>query len=87
LNGSSASISTSIVNTNRAQGGAGATGGNGLGGGLYNDAGAALALAESNVNGNSADGGAGGTNGLGIGGGLFNLGTFTEVFTVIRAPG
>jgi hypothetical protein len=64
------------------------SGGNGLGGGLYNDAGATLTVSVSTIKRNSADGGAagaGGSDGQGVGGGVYNLGTFNvDTFTVIK---
>jgi hypothetical protein len=55
-------------------GGAGQNGGDGLGGGLYNDGTSTLTVTQSTVTGNSATGGAagsGGSAGQGIGGGAY----------------
>jgi hypothetical protein len=77
-----ATVSASILWQNQAIGGAGGDGsygGNGFGGGVYNDATASLRLERSIVTENLAsggDGGAGGSGGEGIGGGVYNLGDF-----------
>jgi hypothetical protein len=90
LMGGTANIGSSIIVANQAQGGAGGVGGNGgngLGGGLYVDPGATLNLTSSVVAGNLAEGGeagAGGTDGQGVGGGVYNVGTFTNVSSLIR---
>jgi len=67
------------VDHNLALGGDGADGGDGLGGGVYNDHSSFLTLRASTVTKNHANGGdagAGGTNGQGVGGGVYNLGLF-----------
>ena len=61
--------------------GPGASGGNGLGGGIYADASTNLDLMHVVVQYNVAiggEGGAGGSDGQGIGGGVYVLGTFSE---------
>ena len=76
-------VNNSVVALNRAQGGTGDPGGDGLGGGAYNDASSTLTFKRTTVTGNRADGAA--TDGEGIGGGVYNLGTFTfDTLTVIR---
>jgi hypothetical protein len=50
-------------------------------------AGSSASVSASNINANVAQGGAagtGGSDGQGVGGGVYNLGTFTDVFTVIN---
>jgi hypothetical protein len=75
LNPSVVTVTNSTLDHNLAQGGGG---GNGLGGGAYNDATSTLKLTKSLVIGNHANGKPG------VGGGIYNLGTFTfDVFTVI----
>ena len=76
-------IEDSLVADNLAQGGSrasGGTGGNGLGGGLYNDTGAELALVRSLVFANRARGGPGGE---GIGGGLYNNGGMVDLVNTL----
>jgi hypothetical protein len=76
-------LSNSILALNSAQGGAGSPGGNGLGGGAYNDEHSTLTLEKSSVTLNRANGGAHG--GQGIGGGIYNLGSFiVDTLTLIR---
>jgi hypothetical protein len=69
------------MSKNRAIGGAtgdGSHGGNGLGGGVFNDATASLRPERSTVKDNRANGGEG------IGGGVYNLGDFVfDVLTLI----
>jgi hypothetical protein len=84
-----ASASGSTFGGNHAvggSGGAGGNGGNGLGGGLFVDSGATLALTASRVEYNRAQGGEEGAGGSdGQGGGVYNLGTFTfDALAVIR---
>lgn len=75
-------VAESVVALNRARGGRGNPAGDGLGGGVYNDATSSLTLFESTVTKNCAIGRQSG--GEGIGGGLYNLGTFAvDAFTVI----
>ncbi len=77
--GISTTIVDCLVSDNTALGGDGSAG-NGLGGGLFVDAHAALTLLGGAVNGNSADGGTeapGFNNGQGIGGGLYLAGGAT----------
>jgi hypothetical protein len=87
--GSALTVSGCTVDQNLAIGGAGADGGdggNGLGGGVYNDAGAynvasSLHLVQSTITKNHAnggEGGEGGNDGEGIGGGVYNLGTLDQ---------
>jgi hypothetical protein len=83
-------VSNTLVAGNVAQGGTGGSdtnGGNGLGGGLFNDGDETMTVARSLILLNSASGGAGsgaGSDGRGIGGGVFNnMGTFTDVLTLI----
>jgi hypothetical protein len=89
LTGSSANISTSTIVGNLAQGGAGGAGGNGgngFGGGVFIDTGASLDVTLSAILGNQAlggEGGHGGSDGEGIGGGVYDLGTFTDLATLI----
>jgi hypothetical protein len=57
-----------------------------LGGGIYNDAGSTLTVSASLILLNEVRrgrGGPGGSDGQGIGGGVYNLGTFTDVLTLI----
>lgn len=76
-------VTKSILALNVAQGGAGTPGGNGFGGGAYNDKDSTLTLQKSTVTENRANGAQSG--GQGIGGGIYNLGTFDfDTFTVIR---
>jgi hypothetical protein len=71
-----------MVAANLAEGGTGApgaNGGNGYGGGVFNDMGATTTVLTSVITLNQADGGeggAGGSDGQGVGGGVYNLGTF-----------
>jgi hypothetical protein len=74
---------------NEAEGGAGAVGGDGLGGGIFNGGPSPFGTPDLTLTGclvslNEADGGAGVTAGAGIGGGVFNLGTFSaDAATII----
>ena len=61
-------MGSTTITQNVADGG---TGGAGLGGGCYNDAGSSLTLTASTVTKNEANGA------VGIGGGVYNLGSFT----------
>jgi hypothetical protein len=64
----------------------GGAGGNGQGGGVFNDAGSKMDVTASLILFNSALGGAGqdgSLDGQGKGGGVYNQGTFTDVLTVI----
>jgi hypothetical protein len=78
-------VSDSLFMDNQAlgsDGGTGQSGGEGLGGGIFNDAGSNFPVTLSNctLSGNQATGGAGGagaTGGNGFGGGLYNDGTST----------
>ena len=75
-------VSSSSFIGNQALGGDGASGqsgGDGLGGGIFNDAGSASPVNLSNcmLSGNQAAGGAGASGGNGFGGGLYNDGTST----------
>jgi hypothetical protein len=80
---SSVTVTRSILALNVAQGGAGSTGGDGFGGGAYNDANSTLTLERSAVTLNRAIGAEPG--GQGIGGGIYNLGTFiADAFTLNR---
>jgi len=76
------------VDHDRAVGGEAENGGNGLGGGIYEDAHSTLTLKGVTVEHNRAIGGEGddgGNDGQGIGGGVYNLGTFTyDATTVIK---
>ena len=80
--GGTAFVTDTTLGHNLALGGAGADGsdgGNGLGGGVYNDAASSLRLERSTITANHAnggDGGEGGSDGEGIGGGVYNLGAF-----------
>ena len=68
-------MGSTTITQNVADGG---TGGAGLGGGCYNDAGSSLALTASTVTKNEANGA------VGIGGGVYNLGLFAfDAATVI----
>jgi hypothetical protein len=74
--GISTTVIDSLVADNLAHGadGSAGNGGNGLGGGIFVDAHAALTLLGSTVSGNTADGGTGASgfsDGQGIGGGLY----------------
>jgi hypothetical protein len=72
-----AHIDHSTVLGNQAIGGAGPTGGNGLGGGIENETGGVLTVSNSLIALNRAIGGAGGptgSGGNGLGGGIFNGG-------------
>jgi hypothetical protein len=93
--GSSVSLSDSVITNNLAIGGAGGNGGNGGngdGGGIFVGATEgsttpSLAVYSSTITANNSDGGAGsggGTDGSGVGGGVYNLGAFTAVDTVIE---
>jgi len=93
LRSATLSVSSTIVDHNKARGGDGGdggNGGNGLGGGLYNGASSTLTLTGATVEHNFAIGGSagcGGSEGDGIGGGVYAdpLGTFTyDAFTVIK---
>jgi hypothetical protein len=76
-------VTKSILSLNLAQGGAGNPGGNGLGGGVYNDEDSTLTLATSIVTLNRANGAP--LGGQGIGGGIYNLGTFiADTLTLVR---
>jgi hypothetical protein len=76
-----AHLTQSILKLNVAQGGN--PGGDGLGGGAYNDVGSTLALDICFITENRAKGAPLGGNG--IGGGVYNLGTLTlDLLTVIR---
>jgi len=76
-------VTSSVLAFNRAQGGSGQPGGNGLGGGVFNDADSSLTLLKSAVTENRAVGGQ--TGGKRIGGGVYNPGTFDlDALTVIR---
>jgi hypothetical protein len=64
------------------QGGPGGNGGDGLGGGIYEDALSTLTLNGATVEHNRAIGGdadTGGTDGQGVGGGVYNAGGTVEV--------
>ena len=88
-------LSDTALLLNQAQGGAseaGGNGGNGLGGGIFNDGLSPfgvpdLTLSQCLVALNEADGGTageGGSDGQGVGGGVYNLGAFNaDVMTVI----
>jgi hypothetical protein len=75
--GSTITLSDSVLSSNQALGGAvcpGASGGNGLGGGAYNDGQSSLTILTSTISGNQAErgsAGSGGSDGLGEGGGLY----------------
>jgi hypothetical protein len=83
-------LTDSTLDHNLAQGGAGSHGGNagdGLGGGLAVQSGASATLSASTVTHNQALGGAagaGGSAGHGSGGGVYNLGTFTDLASVVK---
>ncbi|HEY7118400.1 MAG TPA: hypothetical protein VH475_17560, partial [Tepidisphaeraceae bacterium] len=89
--GSAGTLVGCTLDQNQAVGGNGSVGGNGLGGGIYNEGEAfdvmsSLRLERSTVTKNHANGGegAGGSDGEGIGGGLYNLGDFDlDVLTLI----
>jgi hypothetical protein len=74
-------------------GGPGANGGNGFGGGLYNDGQSTLTILGSSIAGNQADGGAdgsGSTGSLGDGGGLYVADggvSYIEMFTSTNLSG
>ena len=91
--GVQATLSNSLLLSNVAQGGAGAAGGNGLGGGIYNDgpvgpfAASQVTLDDTLVFFNEAEGGAasaGGAQGEGVGGGIYNLGTLNSAMAQIK---
>jgi hypothetical protein len=93
--GTSVSLSDSVINDNLALGGSGGLGGNGgsgLGGGVFVGATEggitpSLTVSESTINANNADGGAGsggGSTGSGVGGGVYDLGNFSTIDTVIN---
>jgi uncharacterized protein (TIGR03118 family) len=74
-NGGAALVLDTLISHNHAIGG---DGGNGYGGGVYNDATASLRLEKSTITNNHANGGdrgEGGSDGEGIGG-VYNLGSF-----------
>ena len=71
--GGTTDITSCLLTLNDAQGGAGDPGGDGLGGGIYNDATSDLSLRTSTITLNRANGGS--SNSQGIGGGVYNLGT------------
>src|SRR5262249_1737859 len=88
--GVTADLSNCQLLSNLAEGGAsaaGGSGGNALGGGIFNGGASpfgtpSLTLEGCQVMHNQADGGAGG---VGIGGGVFNLGTFSfDAQTLIK---
>jgi hypothetical protein len=80
---SSVTVTKSILALNVARGGPGTPGGDGLGGGAYNDADSTLTLEQSAVTLNRALGAESG--GQGIGGGIYNLGTLiVDALTLIR---
>ncbi len=71
-------VANSTIAGNRATGGNGEDGGDGLGGAIWNGSGSALTLDRATIAGNQALGGAagpGGKAGFGIGGGIYNLRT------------
>jgi hypothetical protein len=79
------SVSSTILDHNKARGGdggVGATGGDGDGGGLYNDSRSTISLTGATLEYNLAlggEGGSGGSDGDGIGGGVYLLGTFISI--------
>jgi phospholipase/lecithinase/hemolysin len=83
-------LTGSTLDHNLAQGGdggRGGDGGDGLGGGLAIQASASASVSDSSITQNKALGGeegAGGSDGHGIGGGVYNLGTFTDLLSVIK---
>jgi hypothetical protein len=80
---SSVTVAKSILALNIAKGGSGSPGGDGLGGGAFNDEDSTLTLEKSAVTLNRAMGAESG--GQGIGGGIYNLGTFIrDALTQIR---
>jgi hypothetical protein len=81
-----ATLADSTIADNTAAGGNGGSGGDGLGGGLYLASGATVHVSTSAITDNVADGGAGqggGSNGQGIGGGVYNLGSFSDLATLL----
>ena len=83
---STLTITDSAVTHNLARGGrsgAGANGGNGLGGGLFNDTISTLTITDAQVTHNFAIGGFGGL-GRGVGGGVYSLGVFVPDGAVIK---
>ena len=77
---------TTMIDSNKAQGGKADTsgppsdGGDGLGGGVYNDSGSTTTVTGSSITQNWANddkGKHGGSDGKGVGGGVYNLGTLT----------
>jgi hypothetical protein len=76
-------VAKSIVTLNVAQGGSGSPGGNGFGGGAFNDEESTLTFEKSAVTLNRAFGAESG--GEGVGGGVYNLGTLiVDALTLIR---
>src|SRR5262249_47498531 len=83
-------INSTVVDHNLVRGGdgdVGGDGGNGLGGGVFSDAGSTMSVNSSQILQNNAQGGlagTGGSSGQGQGGGVYNLGMFSaDDLTVI----
>src|SRR5262249_60587242 len=85
----SATLAGTLIGDNQAIGAGGTmTGGDGIGGGLYNEIRSDVTLLACTVTRNQALGGSGPTAGSGIGGGIYNVegGTvWVDVLTVILA--